>query len=214
MLDDLSAFWAAAAAVLPRIAAALLVLLLGWILAAILRRVTVRLLRRAKFDVLSERAGIEGFLIQGGVPFTASSLVAWFIYWLLILSAVSLALSIAGVGVAEEMMQRILLYIPNVVIAVLIFAFGALFARFVRAALAAYLNNVGVEGARPISAIAQYAILVFVATLALEQLQIGGETLTAAFRMAFGGFCLAFGLAFGLGGRRWAQALLERVWKP
>lgn len=214
LFTDWSAFWASAMTVIPRIAAALLVLFLGWILAALVRRVTVRVLRRAKFDVLAERAGIEGFLVQGGVPFTAASLVAWFIYWLLILSAISLALSIAGVGIADAMMQRILLYIPKVIVAVLVVAFGALFARFVRGALAAYLNNAGVEGARAISTIAQWAILIFVGTIALEQLEIGGQTLTDAFKMAFGALCLAFGLAFGLGGRRWAQSLLEKVWKP
>lgn len=214
ILDDMGAFWAALAAILPRIALALVVLLVGWMVAAIVRRLAVKLLRRVKLDVVSERAGIEGFLIQGGVRFTAASLVAWFIYWLLILSAISLALSIVGVGIADELMRRTLLYIPNVVVAVLLFSLGALFARFVRGALAAYLNNVGVEAARPISAIAQWAILIFVATIALEQLGIGGDTLTAAFKMAFGGLCLAFGLAFGLGGRRWAQAILEKVWKP
>lgn len=214
MRDQLWVLWTELSMLVPRIAAALLVLFVGWLLAAVARRLTVRLLKKARIDQVSERAGIEGFLVQGGIRFTAVSLVGWFIYWLLILSAVSLALSLSGVGIADAMMQRILSYIPKVIIAVLIFSFGALFAKFIRGTLGTYLNNVGVEGAKPISAIAQYAILVFVGTIALEQLDVGGDTLTAAFKMAFGGFCLAFGLAFGLGGRRWAQAVLERIWKP
>jgi hypothetical protein len=207
-------FWDQLAVLLPRIVAALAILFVGWIAAALIRRLTVRLLRKAHVDEIAERAGIEGFLVQGGIRFTAVTLIAWFLYWLLIMSAVSLALSIVGVSAADEMMRRTVLYIPKVIVAALIVSFGALFARIVRGLLSAYLNNIGVEGARAISAIAQYAIVVFVVTMALEQLEIGGETLTAAFKMAFGGFCLAFGLAFGLGGRRWAQALLERVWKP
>lgn len=207
-------FWDQVAVLLPRIVAALGILILGWMAAAVIRRLTVRALRKAHVDDIAERAGIEGFLIQGGIRFTAVTLVAWFLYWLLILAAVSLSLSIIGVSAADEMMRRVILYIPKVIVAALIVSFGALFARIVRGVLSAYLNNVGVEGARPISTIAQYAILVFVVTMALEQLEIGGETLTAAFKMAFGGFCLAFGLAFGLGGRRWAQAVLERIWKP
>lgn len=207
-------FWDQLAVLLPRIVAALGILILGWMAAAVIRRLTVRALRKAHVDDIAERAGIEGFLIQGGIRFTAVTLVAWFLYWLLILAAVSLSLSIIGVSAADEMMRRVILYIPKVIVAALIVSFGALFARIVRGVLSAYLNNVGVEGARPISTIAQYAILVFVVTMALEQLEIGGETLTAAFKMAFGGFCLAFGLAFGLGGRRWAQAVLERIWKP
>lgn len=207
-------FWDQVAVLLPRIVAALGILILGWMAAAVIRRLTVRALRKAHVDDIAERAGIEGFLIQGGVRFTAVTLVAWFLYWLLILAAVSLALSIIGVSAADEMMRRVILYIPKVIVAALIVSFGALFARIVRGVLSAYLNNVGVEGARQISVIAQYAILVFVITMALEQLEIGGETLTAAFKMAFGGVCLAFGLAFGLGGRRWAQAVLERIWKP
>jgi hypothetical protein len=217
-VDGISAqlhlFWDQLAVLLPRLLAAIAILVLGWIAAAVLRRLTVRLLRRAHVDDIAERAGIEGFLVQGGVRFTAVSLVGWFLYWLLILAAVSLALSVVGVSAADEMMRRTVLYIPKVIAAALIVGFGALFARIVRGMLSAYLNNVGVEGARAISAIAQYAILVFVVTMALEQLEIGGETLTAAFKMAFGGFCLAFGLAFGLGGRRWAAAVLDRIWKP
>ncbi len=207
-------FWAELAVLLPRLAAALAVVFVGWIAAAVVRRVTVRLLRKARVDDVAERAGIDGFLVQGGIRFTAVTIVAWFLYWLLILSALSLAFSIAGVSAADEMLRRTVLYIPKVIVAALIVGFGTLFARVVRGVLSAYLNNVGVEGARAISAIAQYALLVFVVTMALEQLDIGGETLTAAFEMAFGGFCLAFGLAFGLGGRRWAQAILERIWKP
>ncbi len=206
--------WAQLAVLLPRIVAALAVLFAGWLVAAVLRRLTVRLLRKARIDDVAERAGIDGFLVQGGIRFTAVTLVAWFLYWLLILSAVSLAFSIVGISAADEMMRRTMLYIPKVIVAALIVGFGALFARVVRGMLSAYLNNVGVEGARAISAVAQYALLAFVVTMALEQLDIGGETLTAAFEMAFGGCCLAFGLAFGLGGRRWAQALLERIWKP
>lgn len=214
IVAELTAFWAQVAALLPRLAAALAVLFLGWAVAALVRRLTIKGLRLARVDVVAERAGIEGFLVQGGVRFTAVSVIAWFIYWLLIISAVNLALSIAGVEIAGDLMRRTLLYIPKVLVAVLIITFGALFARVVRGTIATYLNNANVQGATTISAIAQYALLLFVVTMALEQLEIGGQTLTDAFKMAFGALCLAFGLAFGLGGRRWAAAILDRIWKP
>ena len=214
IFEQFAEFWTQLAMLLPRLAMGLVVLVVGWMAAAILRRLTIRVLRRVKVDEFSERAGIEGFLVQGGVRYTAVTLVAWSIYWLLILLALNLALSIVGLSVADEMMRRLVLYIPKVVVAALIVGFGALLARAVSGALSAYLNNVGVENSRQIGTIAQYAILLFVITIALEQLEIAGDTMTSAFKMAFGGLCLAFGLAFGLGGRRWAQAVLERIWKP
>jgi hypothetical protein len=83
----------------------------------------------------------------------------------------------------------------------------------VRTVSFAYLNNIGIEGAALISAVAQWAILIFVMSLALEQLSIGGQILISAFQIGFGALCLALALAFGLGGREWAAHILEKKWK-
>jgi len=75
----------------------------------------------------------------------------------------------------------------------------------------AYLNNIGVQGALTISTLSEYAVIIFVVFVALEQLQIGTSLLTAAFEIGFGAIGLAFALAFGLGGRDWAAGVIKKM---
>jgi hypothetical protein len=134
--QQVAEFWRQVGSVIPSVAAALLVLFLGWIAATIVRRLAVKAMRLARVDVLAERAGIEGFLVQGGIRFTAVSIIGWSIYWLLILAAISLALGVVGIAGADVILRRTLLYIPKMLVAVLIFSFGAIFARVARGILA------------------------------------------------------------------------------
>jgi hypothetical protein len=100
-----------------------------------------------------------------------------------------------------------------VLVAVLVLIFGTMFAKFFKGISVAYLSNIGIGGAEIISSIGQYAVLVFVISVALEQLSIGGAILVSAFQISFGALCLALALAFGLGGREWAAHILEKLWK-
>ena len=164
-----------------------------------------------RLDVLAERSGIEDFLIQGGVRSTAVTILASLIYWLVLFAVVLALLNALGLGAAANLLNQIVLYLPHVFVAILVLMFGTLFARLIRGVAFTYLSNVGIEGAMLISILAQYAVLVFVVSLALEQLDVGGRVLVSAFQIAFGGFCLALALAFGLGGREWAARILERT---
>jgi hypothetical protein len=98
-------------------------------------------------------------------------------------------------------------------VALLLLVFGSLFARFVRGVSSAYLNNIGLEGSELLSGVAQWAILLFAVSAALEQLAIGGQVLVSAFQISFGALCLALALAFGLGGKEWAARILEKMWR-
>jgi hypothetical protein len=212
ILESLRVFWTELAAFLPRLLAALALLAVGWVVARLVRRATIRFLKLVRLDAVAERAGIEDFLVQGGVRYTAVTILAQLVYWLLLFTVLLATLNVLGLGVAAELFNRVVLYIPNVLAAVLVLLFGSLLGRFLGGALYTYLNNTGVSGARFLSTLAQWAVLVFVGFIALEQLRIGGQILVSAFQIAFGAFCLALALAFGLGGRRWAAQLLERMW--
>ena len=211
--ESLKKFWLTFSEFLPQLVAALVLLILGWLLATLLRRGAVRVLKLLKVDVLAENSGIEDFLLKGGVRFTMVTLLANLVYWFVLFTVILAVLNTIGLQVAADLFNRIILYIPNVVVAIVVLLFGALFAKFVQGMAFAYLNNVGMAGARFMSLIAQYAILVFVVSLALEQLNIGGEILVSAFQIAFGAVCLALALAFGLGGREWAAKVLEGTFK-
>ena len=212
-LQSLKTFWIRLSEFLPQLLSAVVILIVGWIVAKILRRISIKLLKLMRLDIAAEKTGIEDFLIRGGIKYTTVTIVANLIYWLIIFTAMLAALNSLGLQAAAELFNRIILYIPNVIVAILVLMFGALFARFVYGASLTYLSNIGISGADVVSHIAQWAILIFVASVALEQLSIGGQVLVSAFQIGFGAICLALALAFGLGGRDWAAHVLEKLWK-
>jgi Mechanosensitive ion channel, conserved TM helix len=213
MIESLETFWLQLIGYLPRLLAAVLLLLAGWIVAKILRRAVIKFLKMVRFDVAAEKAGIEDFLLQGGVRYTAVTLVAGLIYWFVLLTVFLAVLNSLGLQSAAELFHRVVLYLPNVLVATLVVLFGSLLGRVVQSVSFTYLNNIGVEGASFMSHAAQWAILIFVVSIALEQLSIGGAIPVSAFQILFGAACLALALAFGLGGRRWAAHILDQLWK-
>jgi len=213
MVVSLETFWLQLAAYLPRVLAAVVLLLAGWMVAKVLRRAVIRFLKMVRLDVAAEKAGIEDFLLQGGVRYTAVTLVAGLVYWLVLLTVFLAVLNSLGLQSAAELFNRVILYLPNVLVATLVLLFGSLLGRIVQSVSFTYLNNIGVEGASFMSHAAQWAIIIFVVSIALEQLSIGGAILVSAFQIFFGAVCLALALAFGLGGRRWAAHILDQIWK-
>jgi hypothetical protein len=213
LADTLKAFGNDLLAIVPRLVAALVLVIAGWIAARLLRRLTIRTLRLARLDVAAEKAGIEDFLVQGGVRMTAVSIVGHLVYWAVNTVVLLAALSALGVDTAGQLFNRMVLFIPNVIAAVVVLIFGALLAQFIGTLVFTYLSNVGVSGASAISAIARWAVIVFVLAVSLEQLKIGGQILVSAFQIAFGAFCLALALAFGIGGREWAARVLDSFFK-
>lgn len=213
LLEVLHASWEQVAAFLPRLALALALLALGWVLARLVRRLVVRGLRLVKADVAADKAGIEDFLVQGGVRFTTVTLVGSLAYWAVNLTVILAALTVLGVETAGPIISRLVLHVPGLVTAVVVLILGSLLGQFVGAVTQAYLASLGVAGARGISLLARWAIVVFVITVSLEQLSIGGQVLVSSFQIAFGALCLALALAFGLGGREWAARVLDSFFK-
>ncbi|MGE0453083.1 MAG: hypothetical protein AB7O37_02120 [Vicinamibacteria bacterium] len=213
LLDVLLALWGQIAAFLPRLALAFALLVVGWALARLGRRLVIQALRLVKADVAAERAGLEDFLVQGGVRLTTVTLVGAFVYWAINLTVILAALTVLGIETAGQTSYRLILRVPEAITAVFVLILATLLGQFVGALTQAYLANLGVTGARAISTIARWAIVVFVIAVSLEQLSIGGQVLVSAFQIAFGALCLALALAFGLGGREWAARILDSFLK-
>ena len=196
--------------VLPDLALALLLLIIGWLIARLVRRLTMRILRGLHVDRLAEQSGFEDFLVRGGVEVTTVTLIAGTIYWLILLGVFVVLLEALGVPTANLLLARLLVFVPNLVMAVGILVFGSLLARVVGGLVFSYLSNIGSTAAEPIAVLARYALLVFVLFMAAEQLAIQTAVLVSAFQIAFAAVCLAAALAFGLGGRDWAEKVISR----
>ena len=212
MLEPVRVFLAEVGAALPRLLIALVVLLAGWLVAKLARFAVERALRAMSFPVLTERSGMDDFLRNGGIRSDTTALLGLLVYWGVILAALVVAFNSLGLATITDLIGRVFLFVPKVMVAILILAFGSYFARFVENAVGAYGRNIGLQDAELLGRIARYAILVFVILIALDQVGIGGDIVRQSFLIVLAGGVFAVALAFGLGGKDWAADLLERWW--
>ncbi len=212
-INSFGAFWSELAGFLPQVLIAIVLLFMGWILAKLARAGTMRLLQVLKFDRATEKSGLEAFLQQADLDVSVARVIGNLVYWLIILVMIVTVANSLGLSMVAELFNRVVLYIPNVIVAILVLVFGTILARFINRIVFAWLNNIGFSGALTVSTFSEYAIIVFVFFAAVEQLQIANELITAAFIIAFGAVGLAFAIAFGLGAKDAAQRSIEKIFK-
>jgi hypothetical protein len=123
-----------------------------------------------------------------------------------------MAFNLLGLEYITDLLGRVVWFLPKVMVALLILAFGAYFARFVGNAVSAYGRNIRLQDAEMLGRIAQYTILAFVVLIALDQVNVGGDIVRQTFLIVLAGVVFALALAFGLGGKEWAAEMLERWW--
>jgi len=198
---------------LPRLLLAFLILVAGWLAAKAIRFAVVKALRAINFNVVTSKAGIDHFLQQGGAQFDTVRLLGGLAYWLVILAALMVASSTLEATHVTELIGRVVLFMPKVMLAVVIIVFGAYFARFVAAALTTYLRESHVGEAALIGRLALYAIMVFVIMIALDQMGLA-DIIRQAFLILVAGVALGLALAFGLGGQKRAADVIERWSRP
>jgi len=200
-------------ALLPRLLFALAVVAVGWVLAKVVRLGVVKALRAFNFHVLSERAGTDAFLQQGGSRRDTCDVFGLVAYVAVLLAALTIAFSGLDLAAVTDLLVLLLLFVPKLVVALLIIVFGSYFARFVGKSAAGHCADAGIGDAPIIGRIVQYAVMVFVVLLAVDQLDIGGRLIQQTFLILLAGVVVALALSFGLGGREHAARLLER-WFP
>jgi hypothetical protein len=196
----------------PRLLLAFLILIVGWMLAKAIRLLVVKALRAINFNVLTEHAGIDRFLKQGGIQTDTVGILGILIYWLVTLAALMIAFNSLGLTNVTELVGRVALFIPKVIVAVLILALGAYFARFIDNSIMAYGKNIGLEDAEFLGRFARYAVLIFVVMIALEQVDVASELVRQSFLIILAGVVFALALAFGLGSQQRVAELLDKWW--
>jgi hypothetical protein len=212
LLEPLRALLVQVGAFLPRLVLAVLVVIAGVLLAKAIRYAVRRALRAINFHVVARRSGMDGFLQIGGGQTDASDLFALLCYWLVILASLVVAANGLGLTYVTELLSRITVFVPRILVALVVLVLGAYFARFVGGVVEARCRRAGVGDADALGSAARYALLAFVVMIALDHLDIGGSVIRDAFLILLGGVVLALVLAFGLGGRHWAAARLEHWW--
>ena len=196
---------------LPQLVGALIVLILGWIVAGILARLVEGALKAVGFERAAQASGIAGFIRQSGAgaQWTTSRVVAEIVKWFVRLIALQAAAAILGMPQLTAIINSILLFLPNVVVALAIVVVGALIARFVGGVVRGATSEMGFGNPDLMANIARYAIIVFAVIAAINQLGIAPTVVNTLFIATVGAVAAAFALAFGLGGRDVAAQITQ-----
>ena len=212
MLEPVKAFLVQIGGFLPKLALAIGVLIAGWLLAKVAMFAIVKGLRAINFNVLTERAGMDGFLHHGGIKTDTTGILGLLIYWLVILAALIIGFNSMGLTYVTGLLGQVVLFVPKVIVALVILAFGTYFAAFVGSTVVTYCKNINIQDAEVLGKLAQYAIMTFVVLIALDQVNVGGDIVRQSFLIILAGVVFALALAFGLGGKAAAAELIDRWW--
>ncbi|MFN2432877.1 MAG: mechanosensitive ion channel [Gemmatimonadota bacterium] len=206
--DELERMLANIVAFLPELLGAILILVIGYFVAKLLEKATDALLEKLRFDEALSRGGVNSALERTGTKLDPSSVVARLVFWIVLLVAILMAANVLGLTAVADMFERLVTYIPNVIVAVLILTLGMILGEFVKDLVAASVGSVG--GGMVLAKIAKIAILVLAVFMALDQLRIAPDIIDTAFTLLLGAIALAAALAFGLGGREVAGEYLRQ----
>ena len=204
-----SEFARAFAHLLPRLLAVLIIAIVGWVIAYLIKIGLRSLLRLIKFDRLSERAGASQLLNTAALP-SPSELLSQLVFWIVWLSIGLAGVSFLGISVLQRDIGAILLFLPRLLVAMVIVFLGMLAANFfARAALLAAVNS-DLPSPNVLSDVVRVLIVVLTTSMAFEELGLAERTILVAFAIVFGALMLGLAIAFGVGGRDLARQFLER----
>jgi hypothetical protein len=194
---------------LPRVVVMLAIILVGWIIALVLKSILRSILDWMKLDRLAEKSGATHVLQKAALP-SFSELLSRSLFWLSWLGFMVAGISALGMTSLENQVSRFFLFLPQVFVAFLILLFGILAANFFSRAVLLAAVNAGYPSPKILSGTIRLIIIALAVSMALEQVGLGTNTVLTAFSIMFGALMFGLALAFGLGGRDLAKRVLEK----
>lgn len=205
--------WEGALTFLPTLVGAIIVFIVGVFIAEVLSRVVLKVVEILRIDDLVHKLEIKQTLAQAGIRLHVGRLLAWIVKWFLLIVFLVAATDIMGWDQVTSYLQQVLIYLPNVIIAVIILLAGILVGTFVQRVVKSAVEAAKLSSADFLAGVSKWAILVFTFMAALVQLQIAEDLIRVLFTGLVALLALAGGLAFGLGGRAHAEQFLNRLRK-
>src|SRR4030095_9731567 len=186
-------------AAIPKIIAFVLILVIGWVFAALIAKGVALLLRKVRFNDLAQRAGIAGFMESMGTD--SAGFLAGIAKWFIRLIAVVVAFDALGLPAVSEFLRAVLLWIPNLVVALVVLVIGGLAAKALSMFVKGAVEKAGIGSPNLLATIASVGVWAFAIIVAVNQLGIGATLVNTLFMGTVGALALAVGLAFGLGAK-------------
>ncbi|HKY56393.1 MAG TPA: hypothetical protein VJM08_18900 [Anaerolineales bacterium] len=196
-------------AAIPRIIGFLVILIVGWFIAGLLASAVAALLRTVHFNVLAQRAGLQEFIQNMGLRKDPSGMLADIIKWFVRLIVLVVAFDALGLPAVSDVLQQFLLWIPNLVVAVVILVIAGLAANALGNLIRGSTAQAGFSNPDLLASIARVAVWGFGIVVAVNQIGVAQELVNTLFMGFVGALALAAGLAFGLGGRDTAAQIVQ-----
>jgi hypothetical protein len=194
---------------LPRLLAALGILMAGFVIAKMVERGTDMALHRIGFDRWMREGGVSEALERAGTRLDPSTVLAKLVFWTVMLLVILLAADAMGIEAVNTLFAELIAYIPSVIAAVIVLVLGILIGEFVKDLVLASAG--GLPGGTTLARAAKASIILLAVFMALDQLEIAQDIVLVSFIAVVGAGALAAGIAFGLGGKEIA-AEIARGW--
>jgi small-conductance mechanosensitive channel len=192
---------------IPQLFGAIIILIVGYIIARALQAVVSRVLQAVGFDNWMERGGIKQFFDRAQTRETPATVLGRLVFWFVFIIAITMAADALGIRQVSQVLAQLIAYIPSIIAAILILVLAALLANF----LAGIVR--GATGSDLLASIARYAIIVYAAFAAITQLGIAVQLTAPTFLIILGAVALAAAIAFGFGAQGVAKDIVEKVYE-
>ena len=196
---------------IPRIIGFAVVLIVGWIISSLLARGVEALLHAVKFNELARRSGFADFVQKMGVRDDASGVIAGVVKWFVRLITLVVAFDTLGLPAVSNVLQQLLLWLPNLIVALVVLVIGGLAAKALSQLVRGASAEAGFSNPDMLATVTRVAVWGFTIVVAINQLGIATTLINTLLVGLVGALALAFGLAFGLGGRDRAAQILDRA---
>ena len=196
---------------IPRIIGFAFVIIVGWIISSLLARGVEALLRAVRFNELAQRSGFADFVQKTGVRDDSAGVIASIAKWFVRLITLVVAFDTLGLPAVSSVLNQLLLWLPNLIVALVVLVIGGLAANALSQLVRGATAEAGFSNPNVIEGVTKVAVWAFTIVVAVNQLGIATTLINTLLIGVVGAFSLAFGLAFGLGGRDRAAQLLDTV---
>jgi len=203
--------WSATSSVMPNVAIALILILAGYVLAGIVKKVVKKIINAFPVNRLMERGGVTDLVARSGYTLDVGAVFGVLAKWFILIVFFMAALDVLNLQQASRFLYDVLGYLPNVIVSTVIIFIGLTLSGIVQNIVTGAARTAHFKAAELLGKIARVAIIVFAVLAALNQLQIATELVQMLFAGIVFATSLALGLAFGLGGKEAAARYLDSI---